>query len=717
MADRYWVGGTGNWSDATNHWATSSGGSPGAGNLPTTTDSVFFDSLSHTTNYTVTIDATTKNCLDFNMAAPLTNKVTWAGSVQINIYGNLNLSGGTAGITRTYTGILNFASTSGTKTISANGVTLDSATTFNGVGGTWQLSNAYNISAKSITLTNGTFNTNGYTLTANSISSSNSNVRTLTLGASTLTLSGTIDFTTATNLTFNANTSNITSTLSSAGIFNGGGKTFYNLTIACSFTSSASSLGGANTFNNLTITSSAGNINFSISANQTINGTLTITGTATIRIFLYSSILGTQRTFTAATTSLSYVDFQDIIGAGAAAWTGTRLGDADNNSGITFDAAVTRYWIGAGGNWNATSEWATSSGGASGASMPIAQDTAIFDANSFSAGSQVVTVNQDARIGTIDFTGVGADNPRLTLSGTLYVLNNFTLSSGMTLLGTRACLYYGRRNATFTSNGVSFDSSGGFTVNCIGTNTLTLGSDFTMTSAFTLTSGTFNANNYNLTATTINSGGTVTRTLTLGSGTMTATSISSCWNMNSSNLTFNAGTSTIKFTSTTSTARTFAGAGLTYYNFWSDAGTSTASLTISGSNTFNQFKDTGTVAHSILFTAGTTQTMTDWQVSGNSGQLITINSTTTATHTLSQASGTINANYLNIQHSVATGGATWNAGANSVNNQAVATAGSGWIFSGSSNIKSYNTNVLANIKSINTNVIANVKSLDTNTNV
>jgi hypothetical protein len=46
MANRYWVGGTGNWSDDDNHWATSSGGTPANGNLPTSLDDVFIDSNS-----------------------------------------------------------------------------------------------------------------------------------------------------------------------------------------------------------------------------------------------------------------------------------------------------------------------------------------------------------------------------------------------------------------------------------------------------------------------------------------------------------------------------------------------------------------------------------------------------------------------------------------------------------------------------------------------
>lgn len=46
MANRYWVGGSGYWSDDDNHWATSSGGPPANGNIPTSSDDVFIDSNS-----------------------------------------------------------------------------------------------------------------------------------------------------------------------------------------------------------------------------------------------------------------------------------------------------------------------------------------------------------------------------------------------------------------------------------------------------------------------------------------------------------------------------------------------------------------------------------------------------------------------------------------------------------------------------------------------
>jgi hypothetical protein len=56
-ANAYWVGGSGNWSDAANHWATVSGGAPGAGNLPDATTNVFFDATSGGAAVTATIDS------------------------------------------------------------------------------------------------------------------------------------------------------------------------------------------------------------------------------------------------------------------------------------------------------------------------------------------------------------------------------------------------------------------------------------------------------------------------------------------------------------------------------------------------------------------------------------------------------------------------------------------------------------------------------------
>lgn len=104
------------------------------------------------------------------------------GSTSITIYGDLKAS--TNMTVGAGSGVFTFAATSGTKTINTAGVTFDKPFTFNGVGGTWQLQAALTSgAARTVTLTNGTLDLNGYTFTAGTFSSSNSNVRTLAFGS------------------------------------------------------------------------------------------------------------------------------------------------------------------------------------------------------------------------------------------------------------------------------------------------------------------------------------------------------------------------------------------------------------------------------------------------------------------------------------------------------------------------------------------------------
>ena len=118
-------------------------------------------------------------------------------------------------------------------------------------------------------------------------------------------------------------------------------------------------------------------------------------------------------------------------------------------------------------------------------------------------------------------------------------------------------------------------------------------------------------------------------------------------------------------------AKTFIGAGSTFNCTLNQGGA--GALTITGSNTFNDITNTVQPA-SILFTAGTTSTFSNFSLSGTAGNLITIGSATAASHTLSKASGTVSASYLSISRSTATGGAIWNA-ANSID----AGNNSGWV--------------------------------------
>lgn len=72
MATYYWVGGTGTWDTSSTNWATSSGGTGGAG-VPTSADTVIFDSGSNSTDYVVTLSP--KFAGTGSMATPAANLV------------------------------------------------------------------------------------------------------------------------------------------------------------------------------------------------------------------------------------------------------------------------------------------------------------------------------------------------------------------------------------------------------------------------------------------------------------------------------------------------------------------------------------------------------------------------------------------------------------------------------------------------------------------
>lgn len=193
------------------------------------------------------------------------------------LYGNLTIPAGvtvTAGINAT-----TFGATSGTQTITTNGVTLDFPITFNGAGGTFALSGALTQgSTRRTTLTNGTLDLATYTYTVG-------------------------DFATATG------TKNIT--------FNGGsiivpaaGSTAFNNAQPTNFTTTAGS--GAGTIS-LTSASAktfvSGGSTFNAKLNQGGAGALTLTGSCTLTDISNTtqpaSVLFTAGTTTTFTTGFS----------------------------------------------------------------------------------------------------------------------------------------------------------------------------------------------------------------------------------------------------------------------------------------------------------------------------------------------------------------------------------------------------------------------------
>jgi len=690
MADRYWILGTGTW-DATNtvNWSASSGGLGGA-SVPTASDNVFFDANSNvgTTAFTVTMATTPRVCNDF-LASGLDGTMTLAGSnIGLTVSGSLTFQA--TNFSRSYSGTTTFNATTTGKTVTTNGVAFGAAVTFDGVGGGWTLGSAFSSGSSTLSVTNGTFDTSSsgnYAVTGGSFSSSNSNVRTINLNASTFTLSSTStpwNMATSTNATLNAGTSTINLTGFTGATFSGGGLTFYNVAFTATAIDSAL-ISGANTFNNLSITgrTTVGINSFNFSADQTINGTFTVSAgtTSAFRAFIRSNTIGTTRTLTCASiAAMTDVDFRDITIAGAhGTLSGTRLGDGKGNSGITFNAAKTVYYGQTGSaDWGATGSgsWSATSGGALDATQfPLAQDTAVFPAATYPASGSTTTINIGYNIGTIDMS-LRTSNTMTLATSTFApgIFGNWINGTGTTLSGTGTLTFAGRTSQQITSSAKTFTQP--ITINSP-SGSVTLQDALTQSSTVgtTLTNGTLDLNGQTLTVGTSFTINTGTKNLTFNGGTLVCprTAVNAFNNANPTNFTTTAGAGTGTISMTAATAKTFVGGGSTFNCTLNQGGL--GALTITGSNTFSNITNTVQPA-SVLFTAGTTSTFSSFSLSGTSGNLITIGSVTAASHTLSKASGTVSSDFLSISRSTATGGAGWYAGANSTDGG----NNSGWIF-------------------------------------
>jgi len=691
MANRYWVGGTGTWNtSSTTNWSDTSGGGSGF-SVPTVADNVFFDQAG---TYTVTMTGALA-CLDMTVSAGTVTFATGT-SPTLNIRGSMSLLTGTLWSS---TGTITFSSTSTGRTVTTNGVNFEPQIIFNGVGGGWTLGSALT-SKNFVTLSAGTLDTGNYNLTLSTgngfLETSGASTKTLTLGSSTVTAYAlTVTAGTESSLTLNSGTS----TLSLYGTGSNcyfGSKTYYDV----SFT-------GTTGFPNILTFGNFRNLSFAapvseyrsirVAGSATISGTLTVSSGATParRTFMRSSTVGTTVTLTCNAFSGDNVDFRDITIAGAAApITGSSLGDCKGNSGITFTSPKTVYWnLAAGGLWTATAWATTSTGTPASANFPLAQDTCIFSGTTASlADGNTVTFDTTCpyNVGTLNMSARTTPSYDMVLSMNpntdafpnfgVQVYGNLLFGSGCTFTGTASRLsfaFYGRTTQQFTSAGIT--SAAGVVVNAPST-VVVLQDAFTCsksaTDAVTVAQGTFDANNFAVTLNGAAGGvrvdsGTDARTIAIGSGIWTISGTSP-WTLTTTGTTIT-GTGTLRFNSASS--KTFAGGGGNYSGI-TVANAGAGALVVTGSNTFGTLSNT-VQPTTFSFTAGTTQTIANWSVSGTAGNLVTIQSATAASHTLFKSTGTVSADYLTISRSTATSsGATWYAGANSTNGG----NNSGWVF-------------------------------------
>lgn len=109
------------------------------------------------------------------------------------------------------------------------------------------------------------------------------------------------------------------------------------------------------------------------------------------------------------------------------------------------------------GDYNSTTNWAATSGGASGASFPVAADAVIIDSLSANAPLTVNVLSACLSFTCSNYTGTVTMTNNLSVNGTA-ATGNITLSTGMTITGPGTVIKIPTTTTgVITSNGVVFD--------------------------------------------------------------------------------------------------------------------------------------------------------------------------------------------------------------------------------------------------------------------
>ena len=276
--------------------------------------------------------------------------------------------------------------------------------------------------------------------------------------------------------------------------------------------------------------------------------------------------------------------------------------------GTSSASALTRFSV-ATGNWNSTGTWSATSGGASGASVPVAGDTVTIergftvtvDINNAACTSLQLGGAATANAGTLTFAASGS--PSLTVSGAVRVGNSgslardgfITFTSGSTL--TAGSLTLGGTGTTPAQGTIAMTAGGTLSVDGAitvgaGSGTWTPGTgtvELTGTAALPATIFTsFNNLTINSATTTMGVGLTITGDLTIASGaTLDASTgnfaISTAGNWINNGGTFTPRAGTVTFTGS-STAINGTATSQTFFNLTENK-TAGQTLSVGGSTT------------------------------------------------------------------------------------------------------------------------------------
>ncbi|MEI6881911.1 MAG: LamG-like jellyroll fold domain-containing protein, partial [Bacteroidota bacterium] len=433
---------------------------------------------------------------------------------------------------------------------------------------------------------------------------------------------------------------------------------------------------------------------------------------------------------TGAVVIADWVILQNMKVQGVASFNATYILDLGGNTGWNLNALPTTnfYWVGGSGDWTDKNHWSFTSGGTPGTCpVPTQNDNVFFDVNSFSGANQYVNINTSVNCLNMSWNNV--NYPRIVGGSDLNIYGSMTLDSklswqhnGWTYFRSKSTgnsintkgviLSYTQFSGTgewtlgdnfkathvyvnsgsFISGGKTITLTGNFycwtgaqtNVDLTGTDTITVANEFRIyPNNFTLNMGNavvkfVGTNNFYLT------GGNKTYTDVIFNADNTGNStIQIDYNNTFRNLKINAaGYQTVNLTSSS----TYNDVTMLFRNTTNN----NPSVNVNGNNTFNDMTITsiGTagpfiylnnnnsynnliisgVGTRIFIGANQTQTVKDALALGSGSFPVFLQSTSQGTQgVISKPTGNVCMDYIWMRDIRATGGASFNAGATSVN--------------------------------------------------
>ena len=242
----------------------------------------------------------------------------------------------------------------------------------------------------------------------------------------------------------------------------------------------------------------------------------------------------------------SYLKIKNIKASGAA-FTANNSFDEGNNVGWTINepvAASTMYWINGSGNWNDSHHWSTTSGGPAGSCIPNRATNVVFNAAS-AAGAFTVTLKGNAYCQKMTWSGITGIGT-VTGTGAIYIsdsvqlqsLTKLTPSAGLVLTSSVNEVHTFRSNAADINCNILID----------GQPQWVLSDSLYVDGKITLAAGTFDLNGNPLRCNSLLAGGSKMRTLNYSNSRIYLYGNDSVWNSSGSNLTLTHNSGSVRLT-------------------------------------------------------------------------------------------------------------------------------------------------------------------------